>query len=253
MTGYAPPWACRRYGDWEHDWLDCVECQQEYERFLDMENKGVLITLEGIDGSGKTTQAKLLARCLEMSATFSSSSVYGKRVVSTREPTDGWWGHQIRQSAGGNAKEMTPREQVDAFTKDRMEHIRKVIHPALGRGDIVICDRYIHSTIAYQGARDGMDAIELSREMFEFPCPDAVLLFDCDPSLAMTRIIESRGAQPDCFEKEEYLEKVRDIYMLIAAADRRVHVIDARCSRESILKMSMDILDQTVFCKLQGK
>ena len=103
---------------------------------------GTLIAFEGLDGSGKSTQARLLADALTSA---------GRRVVLTREPTDGTWGTLIRSTAR-EGRRLAPLDELDAFLKDRAEHVSRVIRPALERGDVVITDRYYHSTIAYQGS-----------------------------------------------------------------------------------------------------
>ncbi len=106
------------------------------------DDAGILIVFDGIDGGGKTTQAKLLADIL---------TAAGETVVLSKEPTDGPWGKQLRASA--TTGRMSLADELHAFTEDRKQHVTNLIAPALARGEIVILDRYFYSTIAYQGAR----------------------------------------------------------------------------------------------------
>jgi len=103
---------------------------------------GLLIAFEGIDGTGKTTQIRLLAEKL---------TARGHRVVATREPTDGKYGRKIRELFT-KRHHVSAQEELDLFIADRKEHVREVIAPALAAGKIVLTDRYYFSTAAYQGA-----------------------------------------------------------------------------------------------------
>ena len=103
---------------------------------------GLLIALEGIDGTGKTTQLKMLAEVLLS---------LGYDVVATREPTDGRYGQRIRQVLRDRSS-MTPQEELELFLLDRKEHVTTIINPGLAAGKIVLTDRYYLSTVAYQGA-----------------------------------------------------------------------------------------------------
>jgi dTMP kinase len=161
---------------------------------------GFLIAIEGIDGAGKSTvshsvQERLVERKLS--------------VVRTKEPTNGFWGQQLRDSAVTGRLSM--EEEVEMFMKDRREHVEKLITPALQEGKIVIVDRYYFSTMAYQGAR-GMDPGELMRrnELFA-PEPDLLVLIDIDPNLGLQRI-KSRGDRANHFENNNSLIKAREIF-----------------------------------------
>ena len=128
---------------------------------------GHLIILEGIDGTGKSTQAKLLANSLRDQ---------GHRVVLSREPTDGACGRRLRESA--TTGRLSPEEELQLFHQDRREHVETLIEPSLHGGEIVILDRYYFSTMAYQGVR-GFDPQEIRRVNEEFaPQPDLLLLLD---------------------------------------------------------------------------
>lgn len=155
--------------------------------------KGLLIAFEGIDGAGKTTQARNLARHLrEM----------GISVVDSKEPTNGPFGQQLRQSA--ESGRLSPQDELDLFVKDRREHVRNLIQPGLDAGSVVIVDRYYFSTAAYQGAR-GMDFEEILRLNEDFaPKPDLLFILQVDPAVGRTRIA-ARGDRANLFEGHEAL------------------------------------------------
>ncbi len=166
--------------------------------------RGVLIVLEGIDGTGKTTQGALLVARLEEE---------GWPVVATREPTNGEWGKRIRRLAREGRGDVSPEEEVEWFLRDRKEHVDQIIRPALKRGKIVVTDRYYFSTMADQGAL-GIDP-ERIREMNEalFPCPDLVLLLHADPSVGIDRIEKNREGETEvAYEKAGFLSRVAELY-----------------------------------------
>ncbi len=158
--------------------------------------RGGFLVLEGIDGSGKSEQSRRLAAWLVSR---------GHRVVSTREPTDGAHGRRYRAWARGDF-EATPDDVLQLFLEDRREHVARVIRPALDRGEIVVCDRYKYSTLAYQAAQ-GLDRARL-RALFdgaEFPVPDLVLWLRLPVGTAIARM----GANAtERFEREEFLGRV---------------------------------------------
>jgi dTMP kinase len=159
-------------------------------------SRGRFIVLEGIDGSGKSEQARRLAAWLESR---------GLAVTSTREPTDGTWGRTYRSWARGEF-EAGPDEVLHWFLSDRREHVAQVILPALARGDVVVCDRYRDSTRAYQAAQ-GIDRARL-RELFasaEFPEPDLVLWLRVPVATALARM---GGAAEERFERADFLFRV---------------------------------------------
>ena len=164
-------------------------------------NHGFFIVLEGIDGTGKSTQARRLAAWL---------SEQGRKVVVSREPTDGPWGTKLRQSA--STGRLSPQDELQYFLNDRRQHVEETITPALAEGQVVILDRYYFSTMAYQGAR-GFDPAEIRRINEEFaPAPDLLLVLDLDVNLAHDRI-GSRGDSTNEFEKRETLERCREIFL----------------------------------------
>jgi dTMP kinase len=158
--------------------------------------RGRFLVLEGIDGSGKTEQTRRLAAWLEQR---------GRRAIATREPTDGAWGRRYRAWARGET-EATAEEVLHFFLEDRREHVAGVIRPALERGETVVCDRYKHSTLAYQAAQ-GLDRERL-RALFdtaEFPEPSLVLWLRVPVAAAIARM----GANAtERFERAEVLARV---------------------------------------------
>jgi dTMP kinase len=162
---------------------------------------GLFIVLEGIDGTGKSTQAKRLGDWF---------AHHGREVLISREPTDGPWGSKLRQSAA--AGRLSPEDELRYFLEDRRQHVRETIEPALAAGKVVILDRYYFSTMAYQGAR-GFDPAEIRRLNEAFaPPPDLLLILDLDVQTAHRRI-GARGDSTNEFEKRESLERCREIFL----------------------------------------
>ncbi len=180
---------------------------------------GFLIVLEGIDGTGKSTQARLLTAALREE---------GRRVVLSREPTDGAFGQRLRASA--NSGRLSPEEELQLFLQDRREHVETLIEPALQGGEIVILDRYFFSTMAYQGAR-GFDPQEIRRVNEEFaPRPDLLLLLDLPIEVALDRI-GIRDGEANEFEQRESLQKCAKIFHSLQ--DGFVRIINANQSIEA--------------------
>ncbi len=166
-------------------------------------NRGRLIALEGLDGTGKTTQARLLAQHLRHQ---------GLPVVLTREPTGGPIGQKIRQIITHGRQGLTPLEELDLFLADRRQHVQEVIAPSLAAGKIVITDRYYFSTMAYQGAL-GLDPLEIQRCHAAFaPPPHLVLILELPLSELPRRWRQRGGPLSQDFEKIAYLAKVAAIF-----------------------------------------
>jgi dTMP kinase len=162
---------------------------------------GLFIVIEGIDGTGKSTQARRLGEW------FASQ---GREVVLSREPTDGPWGKKLRESA--STARLSPADELEYFLKDRRQHVEELIKPALAAGKVVILDRYYFSTMAYQGVR-GFDPQEIRKRNEAFaPLPDLLLILDLDVDAALERI-GVRGDTANEFEKRENLERCREIFL----------------------------------------
>lgn len=163
--------------------------------------KGTFIVLDGIDGTGKSTQARRLGDW------FISQ---GREVVLSWEPTDGPWGAKLRASASSGR--LSPEVELEYFLNDRRQHVEELIVPSLAAGKVVILDRYYFSTMAYQGAR-GLDPTEIRRLNEQFaPVPDLLLILDLDVDAALARI-GARGDIANEFEKRESLERCREIFL----------------------------------------
>lgn len=180
----------------------------------------MLVAFEGIDGSGKSTQARKF---------FEWAKTLGVEVISSREPTDGPWGKKIREARF--TARMAAEEELAAFIADRKEHVETLIKPALARGALVVIDRYYYSTVAYQGAR-GLEPRELLATNRAFaPVPDLVVLVDVDPKAALERIA-SRGEGTDLFETLAALTRVREIFLSLV--DSHVAKIDGARAPEVV-------------------
>lgn len=191
------------------------------------------ITLEGGDGSGKTTQSNLLAEWLEGA---------GRTVVRTREPGGSEVGQLIRDIVLHHRGDIAPRAEALLYAADRAHHVATVVRPALGRGDIVLQDRYLDSSVAYQGAGRVLDATEirdLSLWAAEGALPDLTVLLDLDPGTARTRL-DSADKPFDRLEaeKSEFHGRVRDAYLALAEAEpARFLVLDAAASPQAIAEL----------------
>ena len=165
--------------------------------------QGLLIVIEGIDGTGKSTHARRLGEWFES---------HGREVVLSREPTDGPWGKKLRASA--STGRLTAAEELEYFLNDRRQHVEETIAPALAAGKTVILDRYYFSTMDYQGAR-GFDPAEIRRRNEEFaPVPDLLLILDLDLDTALQRI-GHRGDTANEFEQRYSLRRCREIFLAL--------------------------------------
>lgn len=164
--------------------------------------RGKLVVFEGVDGSGKSTQLRRAAARLR---------ARGLDVLETGEPTKGLWGRKIREMA--RTTDRAPREtELAWFIKDRREHMRDTVGPALEAGRIVLSDRSYFSTVAYQGAR-GFDPVRLLADsQAEFGRPDLALFFDLEPEVGLARVAARGGPHEPAFEELNYLEQVAEIF-----------------------------------------
>ena len=195
-----------------------------------MAQRGHFITLEGVDGAGKSTHIEFVADAVRAS---------GGHVIVTREPGGTDVAEMIRHIILGQP--MQPLSETLLIFAARCEHVAKVIRPALGAGTSVICDRFGDATVAYQGAGKGVQP-DLIRSLAEAThqglLPDRTLVFDCSYEVASERLRAS-GKALDRFEKEDraFFERVRKGYLDTAAAEPgRVRVIDASKDMATIRK-----------------
>ena len=167
-----------------------------------MPGRGWLFVFEGIDGTGKSTH------CKNMEAHLNK---IGVPVARFREPTDGIWGQKIRKVLTHGRVGVTREEELSWFIEDRREDVRNNIIPALNLNKVVLLDRYIYSTAAYQGAL-GLDKEIILRENENFaPIPDRVYIFTAPVEECLSRIENSRESRSS-FEKLEYLTQVQKIF-----------------------------------------
>ncbi len=184
-------------------------------------NPGLFIVIEGIDGTGKSTQARRLGEW------FVSQ---GREVVLSREPTDGPWGKKLRESAATGR--LSPEHELQYFLNDRRQHVDELIAPSLAAGKVVILDRYYFSSMAYQGSR-GFDPAEIRRLNEQFaPVPDLLLILDLDVDTAHDRI-GHRGDSTNEFEKHESLTRCREIFLTLKH-EPFVRVIDSNGSLDDV-------------------
>lgn len=194
---------------------------------------GLFIVIEGIDGTGKSTQARRLGEWFQS---------HGRDVVLSREPTDGPWGKKLRESA--STGRLSPEDELQYFLNDRRQHVDELIKPALADGKVVILDRYYFSTMAYQGAR-GFDPLEIRKRNEEFaPVPDLLLILDLDVDTAHTRI-GVRGDTTNEFEKRENLMRCREIFLSLKD-ESFVRVIDSEGTLDEVAAKVREAVDSAV-------
>ena len=195
--------------------------------------EGLFIVIEGIDGTGKSTQAKRLGEWFESQ---------GREVVLSYEPTHGQWGKQLRDSM--TEGRMLPEEELELSIKDRKEHVETLIQPSLDAGKVVILDRYYFSTMAYQGAR-GFDPQSI-RELNESfaPIPNLLLILDLDVDTAHERI-GTRGDTTNEFEQRDTLTKCREIFLSLEGEDF-VKVIDATADMDTVTERIRTVTESSL-------
>lgn len=201
--------------------------------------RGRLITLEGIDGCGKSTQLEMLAGALRER---------GEKIVVTREPGGTKIGERIRELLSSDATEaIQPATELLMIVAARAQHVADVIRPAVEAGILVISDRYTDSSVAFQGYGRGLDLSivdAVNRLATGGLTPDLTILFDLDATEAQGRLDARRAEAPEGARKPalayldelelEFHKRVREGYMKIAAANpSRIKIVDASGSPES--------------------
>ena len=224
---------------------------------------GVFITFEGGEGAGKSTQVARLAQSLAPHRT----------VTTTREPGGSVRAEEIRTALlAGIAKPYGPFAEALLFSAARIDHLDRLIRPALAAGEVVLCDRFMDSTRAYQGAAGGLDAVAvaaLERVVVGPTRPDLTLVFDLDPEIGLARararaaghrasqeVSQAGQGAPDRFEAEDlaFHRRLRDAFRAIAQAEpARCILIDAaqdpdavaQAVRRAVAARLPDLLDDT--------
>lgn len=207
-----------------------------------------LISFEGGDGSGKTTQLKLLDNYL---------ASRGKLCLSTREPGGTTLGEMIRKILLEAGKvEIASSTELFLYLADRAQHVHEVIRPALASGRLVLCDRFTDSTLAYQGYGRGVD-LDMLRRLNQVAShgitPDVTFLLDCPVEVGLSRTaqrnmnLKSGGSREDRFEQEraDFHERVRRGFLELARVEpKRIYVLDASRPTEEVHHEIKKIVDQ---------
>jgi len=204
---------------------------------------GAFITFEGIDGSGKSTQVRMLASVLRLR---------GMDVVQTREPGGTPLGARLREALLDAQEQVDPLAELLLYAADRAQHVRALLNPALAAGRVVLSDRYADATVAYQGAGRGFEP-SLVAQVIALATgglkPDLTLLFDLSVAESVERSRQrttaNDGAASDRLEleAENFHSRVRDAYLQIASAEpERVRIVDARLSVEEIHAKVLEIV-----------
>ncbi len=186
-------------------------------------SRGLFISLEGIDGVGKSTQSDLLEEYLRE---------LGQPVVRTFEPGGTELGQEIRHLLLHRKGDVAPRSEALLYAADRAHHVATKVRPALERGEAVITDRYLDSSVAYQGVGRELNAEDvraISMFAVENLLPDLTILLDLEAGAAMARRSKT-GAEPDRLEREkvDFFEAVRQAYLAMAKAEpQRWLIVDA--------------------------
>ena len=200
----------------------------------------MFITLEGPEGSGKTTAVEQAVKKLE---------AMGYQIVRTREPGGTEISEQIRNVIlDKNNTSMDPRTEALLYAASRRQHLVEKVWPAIKEGQIVICDRYLDSSLAYQGGARGLgidNILNINQFATEGTFPDLTLLFDIDPEIGLARINSnaSREVNRLDLEKLEFHKMVRNTFLSLAKrySDRFV-IIDASQSREKVAEATIEAI-----------
>jgi len=199
-----------------------------------MGKKGIFIVIEGLDGSGKTTQATLLAKKLSQSY----------NVMLTAEPSQGKIGTFIREGCLYEDKRLPTEAEALLFAADRIDHIEKEIKHALEEGKLVICDRYVYSSIAYQGSA-GLSLDWIKTINARALQPDFSVLIDVTPEHVLERLQRKKSVM----ETLETQQKVRDVYLKFVEKGELVKVDGDRPKEAVAEELCAVVLDLIKACK----
>ncbi len=202
-----------------------------------MKNRGMFITFEGIDGCGKSTQLENLKKYLEEK---------NYEVISTLEPGGSKLGQQLRQILLHYDGFVSDVAELFLYLADRSQHVEEIVQKNVEKGVIVLCDRHIDSTVAYQGygRKQDIEKIEfLNNIATKNKKPDLTFLFDVDVEIGQKRV----GKEKDRLEKEslDFHKRVKEGYLKIAQNEPdRVKVINANMTIEEVFKEVKKIIDE---------
>lgn len=212
--------------------------------------KGLFISLEGPEGAGKTTQQQRLAARLR---------VAGYDVFVTREPGGTAIGEQIRRillDAGHT--HMAPQTEMLLFAASRAQFVTEMVRPALDMGKVVLSDRYVHASLAYQGFARGL-GVDLVRAVNDVATgglyPDLTILLDVPPDLGLRRALEGREAEADRMEREtlEFHERVREGFLRLAAEDPRIRLVTGTDDPDEIEERIWREVERLLKARLGGQ
>ena len=193
--------------------------------------RGKFITLEGIEGSGKSTNLEVITNLLDSN---------NLKYIVTREPGGGPLGPNLRELLLDKNNSISPSVEMLLMMADRKDHVDNLIEPNLTKGNWVISDRYLDSTIAYQGGgrQLNLNLITALSEELKLPTPDLTLLFDLSVDLALERA--KKRSELDRFEREpkEFHSRIRNSYLEQASINNRTKIID---SSKDIKSVSMQV------------
>jgi dTMP kinase len=178
---------------------------------------GRLIVLEGIDGAGTTTQAKRLVEALRAA---------GRDAHFTCEPSSGPVGRLLREMLSGGHAPVDATTMSLLFAADRADHLNREVEPALARGAVVVSDRWYHSSLAYQGADEDRDWIQILNQRARIP--DLTILLDVDPAVAAARRAADRRPE-ELYDRIEMQRRVAQGYREVArrlGARERIEILD---------------------------
>jgi len=202
--------------------------------------KGLFITFEGGEGSGKTTLMEGIKKYL-----------LKKKIdlIFTREPGGTKFGEEIRKLLLKNRKEkVSSKAELCLFLASRAQHIQNVIIPALTEGKIVLCDRFNDSSVAYQGYARGLgidDVIAFSSFIIEKAIPDLTLYLDIEPKTGLSRV----RSKYDRIESEKFFfhKKIRKGFLILAKRfPKRIKILDAAKSKEEVFKSAMNYINKFI-------
>lgn len=207
------------------------------------DGRGAFIVLEGLDGAGTTTQSQRLASALQGS---------GERILVTRQPSDGPLGTMLRQvltgrlGLPGHKGPLTEDTLALMFAADRLDHLASTIEPALERGEVVVCDRYVLSSLAYQGSALPTAWIESLNERARRP--DLTLFLEVDVKVASRRR-GARGSNPELFEQDERQRRVARHYQSAVrrrTTRERIVRLDGSASVEEVTQAALAAIGQAL-------
>jgi dTMP kinase len=204
--------------------------------------RGLLIAFEGVEGAGKSTQLELLRAALEEQ---------GHKVVATREPGGTPVGERVRSLLLDPLSTLDPRAEALLFAAARAQLVERVIRPALERGEMVLCDRYVDSSLAYQGAARGLgrgEVAAINRFATAGLLPDVVVLLRLDPVEGLARMHGSRD-RIECQDLDFHRRVAAAFLELAAAEPERFAVVDAAQPPERVATA----VRAAVFARIAGE